>query len=899
MRAVVAWCLYDFANSSVSAIVVATIFPVWYAQAIVGNAEGRGDFWWGLASSTTMIIVAITSPLLGGIADHAGVRKPFFIGLTLASVAGAALLSTLAPGMVLRGFLFAVLTLVTYEAAVVYYNAYLPRIAPPGRLGSVSAMGFAVGYAGSIVAFLAAYPLAAAQRYGACFVVTAAQFALFALPSFITLPADARRTMPLSRAVARGLRDTLGTLREIVTDPARLRLRRFLTAYFVFEDGVNTVIFFAGIFASKTLGFSFPEIIVLFMIVQLTALVGSAVWARPTDRKGPKFVITVTLVQWIAVTVLTYFVREKWHFWIVAILAGTGLGAIQAASRAFMAALVPPNREAEFFGFYSLVGKTGAIVGPLVFGGVSWLMSGDQRSAIAAISAFFVVGLVLLARVPPATVAAVIGFGLVWGASPAGAAEPLAELKISAKCRTFVEKKVFGEPGTRLVLGHLYYAESAKDTTCGWSASAAYGAYAACVREAARRTITAPCLPIVRDSAVVASSYAEAQRQAPPDAWERAMASDPLHCGQEPGARRYWIEHGFCDVNVHGPAKARGVVIWNHGIHGTLAQYRAAPALALRLLHASGWDVIKVNRHNLAEGADSYRAAEERTQEEITAQRERGYRRIVLAGQSFGGRVTLELGTAAELFAAIAMAPGMETTVGNTRTQGPTNDRLRRARAERVAVIFPGQDELFGNVPRGATAGPILASRGRPYLMVDEDGGLKGHGGATGGNFALRYGRCLDEFLGAPDVPSGRFECPTDGGWAVARQLLPTLPPYVTVLPPERLPAAVKDMAGLWYGTVGESIVAWALVDTGKPGLGMYYAWAVSGTSRGGGVYDASVRDREVTAEFPNKATLTARSSGAHGLNVTWAPAAAESNFGITAARREILDGILKPVDPR
>ena len=105
------------------------------------------------------------------------------------------------------------------------------------------------------------------------------------------------------------------------------------------------------------------------------------------------------LVQWTAVTILTYLVQEKWHFWIVAVLAGTGLGAIQAASRALMASLVPRDREAEFFGFYSLVGKTGAVMGPLVFGGVSWAMAGDQRAAIAAVGVFFVVGLVLLRRV--------------------------------------------------------------------------------------------------------------------------------------------------------------------------------------------------------------------------------------------------------------------------------------------------------------------------------------------------------------------------------------------------------------------------------------------------------------------------------------------------------------------
>ena len=399
-RPIVAWYLYDFANSSVSAVIVGSIFPVWYAQGIVGNADGRGDAWWGFVSSTTMIIVALVSPLLGGIADHAGVRKPFFVILTLIAVASSAMLATLEPGMVVRGFLYAVLTLVSYETAIVYYNAYLPALAPAERLGSVSATGFAVGYTGSIVAFLAAYPFAASERYGLCFVTTAVQFGVFALPAFFMLPADARHSMPLPRAVRRGLADVLRTFREIVTDPARLALRRFLLAYFVYEDGVNTVIFFAAIFASKTLGFTFPEIIGLFMLVQLTALLGSAAWARPSDRKGPRFVIGITLVQWIGVTVLAYLVQEKWHFWVVAVLAGTGLGAIQAASRAYMASMVPHGREAEFFGFYSLVGKTGAILGPLVFGGVSWLLSGNQRAAIAAVGSFFLAGLVLLRRVP-------------------------------------------------------------------------------------------------------------------------------------------------------------------------------------------------------------------------------------------------------------------------------------------------------------------------------------------------------------------------------------------------------------------------------------------------------------------------------------------------------------------
>jgi MFS transporter, UMF1 family len=399
LRTIIAWTLYDFANSAFAAIILSTVYPAYFANLVVGNETGRGDFLWGAAISTAMVIGALTSPLLGGVADHAGARKRFFVGFTVLCVAATALMTTVRPGMALWGWVLAVVGVVTYEAGTVYYNSYLPRIAPPEQLGRVSAAGFAVGYAGSLVAFLAAYPFAVVDAFWGCFLSAAVLFAVMSVPSFITLPADQRHPMPMSVAAARGARLTLATLREILTSPGRVHMRRFLASYLIYEDGVNTVVTFAGVFAAKTLGFSFKEIILLFMLVQITALVGSTLWARPTDSRGPRFVVRVTLVQWALVTVLAFFVQEKWHFWIVAVLAGTGLGAVQAASRTFMATLVPPEREAEFFGFYALVGKTGAVLGPVVFGLVSWLLSGNQRAAIVAVGLFFVVGFLLLGRV--------------------------------------------------------------------------------------------------------------------------------------------------------------------------------------------------------------------------------------------------------------------------------------------------------------------------------------------------------------------------------------------------------------------------------------------------------------------------------------------------------------------
>jgi UMF1 family MFS transporter len=398
-RTIVAWTLYDFANSAFAAIILSTVYPAYYAGVVVGNADGRGDLWWGAAVSTAMVIGALTSPALGGIADHAGARKPFFVGFSLVAIAATALMATVGPGDARWGWTLAVIGIVTFEAAIVYYNAYLPRIAPPERLGRVSAAGFAVGYTGSLVAFGVAYPFAAAHAYWGCFVSAAMLFALGSVPAFVVLPGDTRHAAPLAEAARRGLRQVADTLREIFNSAERRPMRDFLFAYLIYEDGVNTVITFAGVFAAKTLGFTFTEIIVLFMIVQIAALVGSAAWAVPTDRRGPRFVVRATLVQWTVVTVAAFFVEQKWHFWLVALLAGTGLGAIQSASRTFMATLVPRGREAEFFGFYALVGKTGAVFGPLVFGGVSWLLAGNQRAAIVAVGLFFVAGFALLMRV--------------------------------------------------------------------------------------------------------------------------------------------------------------------------------------------------------------------------------------------------------------------------------------------------------------------------------------------------------------------------------------------------------------------------------------------------------------------------------------------------------------------
>lgn len=392
---VISWTLFDFANSSYSAVIAAVVFPVYYANVIVGNSAGLGDIWWGRAISVSMAIVAITSPFWGGISDFGGLRKRFLFLYTALSVGAIASLSLLSEGMAREGFLLIVAANFGMEGGLVFYNSFLPRIAPQDYQGRVSAWGFMVGYAGSITSLLIALPLVRAGEFKATWIMVAVFFALCSMPAFLFLPADARGEYSIFRAGLRGFTHAKKALREIW---ASKEPRKFLLAYLIYEDGVNTVIVFSSIFAATTLGFRPQELIGLYLVVQATALTGSLLMAKPIDFWGPKKVVISSLFLWTAVSVLAFFVQSKAQFFLLASCAGLGLGTVQAATRAFYTQFIPEGREAEYFGVYSLVGKSSAILGPLVFGQVSAAF-GSQRPAILSVAAFFLVGLVILRAV--------------------------------------------------------------------------------------------------------------------------------------------------------------------------------------------------------------------------------------------------------------------------------------------------------------------------------------------------------------------------------------------------------------------------------------------------------------------------------------------------------------------
>jgi len=297
--------------------------------------------------------------------------------------------------MVFEGFALVIAANFGMEGGLVFYNSFLPRIAPREYHGRVSAWGFMVGYAGSIISLLIALPLVSAAQYKATWLMVASFFALFSVPAFLFLPEDIKGESSLVRAGIRGLRYTIRTLKEIW---GRKEPKKFLLSYLIYQDGVNTVIIFSSIFAATSLGFKPHELIGLYLVVQTTALLGALFMAKPIDFWGPKKVVIISLLMWTSVTAIAFFIQTKPQFWILASFAGLGLGTVQAATRAFYTQFIPEEREAEYFGVYSLAGKSSAILGPVIFGQVSSAF-GSQRPAILSVAVFFFIGLIILKTV--------------------------------------------------------------------------------------------------------------------------------------------------------------------------------------------------------------------------------------------------------------------------------------------------------------------------------------------------------------------------------------------------------------------------------------------------------------------------------------------------------------------
>ncbi len=400
---VLAWCLYDFADSSFTTLIVTVAYGLYFRSVVAGHLGTAADFYWGLSISISMLIVALISPALGAMADAAGTKKRFLVVFALTSMLFTALLVTVRPGDLWLGMALFILANIGYEGAHVFYNGFLPEIAAEDEMGRISGYGWATGYIGALIAILATLPLTRAgldpegvPTYRLTFGAVALFYLVFSLPIFFLLRERApRRGAAGAGAAVEGLRRLRETFRHI----RRLRdLFRFLLAFVVYNDGVATVIAFSAIYAMHVIGFTVAQVMTLFVVTQISAFIGAWAAGYLVDRWGARPTIVSTLVIWCAVVAAAYAVDTIPAFYAVGIAASIGMGSTQTASRSLMGLLIPPGRSAEFFGFYGLTGKISAVAGPLLYGGVAAL-AGSERPAVLSLVLFFAAGLALLGTV--------------------------------------------------------------------------------------------------------------------------------------------------------------------------------------------------------------------------------------------------------------------------------------------------------------------------------------------------------------------------------------------------------------------------------------------------------------------------------------------------------------------
>ena len=407
-RPVFAWALYDWANSVFATTVMAGFFPIFFKQywsagadAVVSTAR------LGFANSLGSAFLLVAAPVLGAIADGSGAHKRFLGVFTLLGVAMSAGLWLVAEGDWATASLVYVLASAGFSGAIVFYDALLVSVSGPDRYDEVSAFGFSLGYIGGGLLFavnvaMTLWPEAfglsgAAEAVRLAFVTVAVWWLVFSIPLFRVvaepprLGADA--AAGASGAVA-GLRSLMRTFREY---RAHRMAGLFLLAYFFYIDGVHTIMRMAVDYG-LSLGLPSASLIIALLITQFVGFPAALAFGTAANRFGPKPVLHFGVAIYVGVTVYAYFLSSALEFYILAAVVGLVQGGVQAISRSLYARFVPPAQSGEFFGFFNMLGRFAAIIGPSLVA-ITGLLTGSSRLGILSVAAVLIIGMVLLGLV--------------------------------------------------------------------------------------------------------------------------------------------------------------------------------------------------------------------------------------------------------------------------------------------------------------------------------------------------------------------------------------------------------------------------------------------------------------------------------------------------------------------
>jgi len=398
------WILYDWANSAYSIAITTAIMPLFFKDVLAaGLSDHLSTAYWGYANALATLIISVTAPFLGTIADYRGYKKRFFTAFMLLGSLSTALLFSLTEGSWPAALVLYVLTAMGFAGANIFYDAFLVDVTTTDRMDWISSLGFGFGYIGSCIPFLISLglilkpDLIGTDTVGATrlsFLITAAWWLVFSIPMLRNVR-QIYYIEPEPDPIRQSLRRLAGTLKNI---RAHRQIFLFLLAYFFYIDGVDTIIKMATVYGSDV-GIGSRDMLLILLVSQFVAFPFAVAFGKLALRYSARTMITLAICLYIFICCFAYFMDSALEFWILTMLVMTSQGGIQALSRSFYGKLIPKENSSEFFGFYNIFGKFAAIFGPLLMGLFTQL-TGNSRLGILSLILLFVTGLILFRKVP-------------------------------------------------------------------------------------------------------------------------------------------------------------------------------------------------------------------------------------------------------------------------------------------------------------------------------------------------------------------------------------------------------------------------------------------------------------------------------------------------------------------
>jgi UMF1 family MFS transporter len=418
-KGLISWAFYDWANSAFFAVIQTFVFATYFLQSVSDN-QTLASTQWGNTIGAAGLLIAFSAPFIGAVADQLGRRKPWIGWFTLLCIIATGMLWFVQPSVefTVIALVLVFLGTVGSEFAIIFYNAMLPDLASPKRMGRWSGWSWGLGYAGGLACLVVALFVfvdveqppfglekASAEHVRATFVLVAIWYALFSLPLFLFTDDRSRTNISMKQAIGSGwaqLKTSIENVRQYK------HIVKFLIARMLFIDGLATVFAFGGIYAAGTFDFSERDVLLFGIGLNITAGIGAALFAWLDDWFGSRTTMIISLIGLIVTTSAVLIVTGVTWFWTFGLVLGIFVGPVQAASRTYMARVAPPDLENQMFGLMALSGKVTAFAGPLMVGWFTYL-AGSQRIGMSVIILLFVSGLILLYRVPDAETAPIIG----------------------------------------------------------------------------------------------------------------------------------------------------------------------------------------------------------------------------------------------------------------------------------------------------------------------------------------------------------------------------------------------------------------------------------------------------------------------------------------------------------